>query len=127
GCCGSWRRRGVCAPDLEIIGLGAVVNEVAISADPNFVFSTWIRRVIEPGNREATGSCLQDRRELIALNEFTADNGNRRWIALAQNGLPTRVRDLHAVTAIRQSSTAGMRRAAIDINICLVVIDILVH
>ena len=46
--------------DLEIIGLAAVVVEVAISADPNFVFSTWIRRVIVPENSKATGTCLQN-------------------------------------------------------------------
>ena len=62
GCRGSrtrrWRGRGVCIVDLEIIGLGAVIYEVAISADPDFVFSTRIRRVIVPGNSEATGTCL---------------------------------------------------------------------
>ena len=46
--------------DLEIIGLAAVVVEVAISADPDFVFAPWIRRVVEFGNGEATGSCLQN-------------------------------------------------------------------
>ena len=61
GCRGScsrcWRGRGITL-NLEIIGLGAVVVEVTISADPNLVFSTWIRRVIEPENSKATGSCL---------------------------------------------------------------------
>ena len=51
---------GAISPDLEIIGLAVVGVEVTIRADPYFVFSTWIRRGVEPGNGEATGSCLQD-------------------------------------------------------------------
>jgi hypothetical protein len=61
--------------------------------------------------------------ELVTLNEFTANDGDRRWIALAQNGVPTRVRDLHAVTAVREAGGAGMRRTAIDINVFLVIKD----
>ena len=52
------RGSGISTLNLEIIGLAAVVVEIAISADPNFVFSTWIRRVIEPRHSEATGTCL---------------------------------------------------------------------
>src|SRR3954452_9698424 len=127
-CCGScWRGRWGCAPNLEVIGLAAVVVEVAISTDPNFVLSTWIWRVIVSESGEATGSCLQDRRELITLNEFTAGNSNRSWIALAQNRLPTGVGHLHAVTAIRETGGTRMRRATIDVNILLIIIDVYVH
>src|SRR5213595_2057276 len=53
-CSSRWRGGRSCGPDLEIIGLAAVVVEVAISTDPNFVFSTWIWRVIIPGSGEAS-------------------------------------------------------------------------
>ena len=61
------------------------------------------------------------------MNDFTVDDGDCTWVALAQNGRPARVGDLHAVTAIRKAGSTGMRRAAIDINIFLIVKDILVH
>src|ERR1700720_3493799 len=60
-CCRSCRRgRRGCASYLEIIGLAAIVGEVAISSNPHFVFSTWVRRVIVPGSGEATRTCLKD-------------------------------------------------------------------
>src|ERR1043166_4682188 len=59
-CCGScWRGGRGCAPNLEIIGLAAVVVEVTISAYPDLVLSTWVRRVIVPGSGESAGPCLQ--------------------------------------------------------------------
>lgn len=60
------------------------------------------------------------------MSELTAGNRDRPWIALAQNGLPTRVGDLHAVTAIREAGTA-MIRSAIEINIRLVVKNVYVY
>src|SRR5262245_16084762 len=60
-CCRSCCRGGRgCSPNLEIIGLAAVVVEVTISANPHFVFSTWVGRVIVPGSGEPAGPCLQD-------------------------------------------------------------------
>src|SRR6266487_4362187 len=109
--------------NFEVIGLGVVVDEVAISAYPDLVFSTGIVRVVIPEHSEATGRAVHDRNKLITVGENASGNSDRSWSALAQNGAIRRG-NLHTIRAIRETIATCVGRSAVDVHFIFGAVDV---